>query len=109
MTTGIIHGNAYSINIVKADWAIPAIDANTTEENTFTLKGVKLGDFVIVSKNSHDAGVTIGSSRVSADDTVAVTMVNATGSEVDAADTEVTALVIRPEGDASNLPTGLSQ
>lgn len=98
MSVGIIAGNAASINVVTATWDIPSVAANTTEEETFTLAGVKSGDLVYVSKADLDAGIMFGSSRVTAANTIGVQIVNATGSAVDAASETVTILVIRPEG-----------
>ena len=98
MSVGIIAGNVAAINVVTVTWDIPSIAANTTEEETFTLAGVKTGDLVYVSKADLDAGILIGSSRVTAANTVGVQFVNATGSAVDAASETLNVLVIRPEG-----------
>lgn len=102
MSIGIINGNVAAINLVQVTWNIPSIAANTTEEETFTLAGVKTGDFVSVSKNDLDAGIMFGSARVTAADTIGVQLVNATGTAVDAASETVKVLVVRAEGVPAN-------
>jgi hypothetical protein len=101
MSVGVIAGNVAAINLVTVTWDIPSIAANTTEEETFTLNGVKTGDLVYVSKADLDAGILFGSARVTAANTVGVQLVNATGSAVDAASETVKVLVVRPEGSGS--------
>lgn len=108
MSSGIIAGNASSINLVAATVDLGSVAANTSEEETFTLTGVKVGDFVSVQKEDLEAGIILGSARVETDDVVTVEVVNTTASPVDAASATMTVLVVRPEGNATNLPTGLS-
>lgn len=98
MSVGIIAGNTAAINVVEVTWDIPSVAANTSEEETFTLTGVKTTDFISVSKADLDAGIVFGSARVTANDTIAVQIINATGSAVDAASESVKVLVVRPEG-----------
>lgn len=100
MSVGILAGNVQSLNIVSVTWDIPSVAANTTEEESFTLAGVKTGDYVHVSKADLDAGILFGSARVSADDTVTVQITNPTAGAVDAASETVTVFVARPEGGA---------
>ncbi len=97
MSVGIIAGNAFSIHVLTATVDLGSVAANTTEEETTTVTGVRPGDFVAVNKSDLDAGILIGSCRVSAADTVSMQVVNATGSAVDAAAETMTFLVIRPE------------
>ena len=56
----------------------------TTEEQTFTVTGVKLAwrAAVFASPPSHVAGVALCNCRISADDTVAITFVNPTAAGV---------------------------
>jgi len=97
MSTGIIAGNAFSIQIVTATVDLGSVAANTTEEETATVTGVRTGDFVSVSKSDLDAGIMLGTCRVTAADTVAIQVVNSTASAVDAASETMTFMVIRPE------------
>lgn len=58
-----------------------AVGANTTTEHSVTVTGVLLAsdEVVCVIKPTHQAGLTIGNTRVTADNTVAVQFVNCTG------------------------------
>lgn len=107
MSVGVIAGNVASINYVQATVDLGSVAANTSEEETFTLTGVKVGDLIIVQKEDLEAGIVLGSARVETADTVTVEVINTTASAVDAASATMNVLVIRPEGDATNLPTGL--
>lgn len=97
MSAGIIAGNVMSANVLQVTWDIPSVAANTTEEETFTVNGVKTGDYVHVSKSDLDAGIIFGSARVTADNTVGVQISNPTSGAVNAASETVQVLVIRPE------------
>lgn len=80
----------------------PAVVATiTTAEQTFTLAGLKLGDFVAVSKPSVSAGLGVCSARVSAADTLAITFVNPSAAGVDAASETWLVLWVRPEAAAT--------
>jgi hypothetical protein len=61
-----------------------SVGANTTAERTFTLQGVRLGvDIVLtINKPTHQAGLGIVNARISADNTIAITYMNNTGSGI---------------------------
>lgn len=107
MSAGIIAGNIASINLVGATVDLGSVAANTSEEETFSLVGVKIGDYISVQSDDLEAGIILGSARVEANDVVTVEVVNATASPVDAGSSTMSVLVIRPEGNATSLPTGL--
>lgn len=73
---------------VKNEWVIgvtlsPAAVANATSaEQTFTCTGLLTGDMVSVSKPTAQAGIGIVGARVSANDTLAITFMNATSATV---------------------------
>jgi hypothetical protein len=98
---GMIHGNVFSVNVVDVTVDIGSVAANTTEEETFTLTGVKTGDMVFVSKPSLEAGLLFGSARVSAADTVAVQVGNLTASPINEASESLRVLVIRCDGESA--------
>lgn len=58
------------------------VAANTTAEQTFTLKGLRVGDVVYVTKPTAQAGLGIVNVRVSATDTLAITFANNTASPI---------------------------
>ncbi len=59
-----------------------SVAANTTAEQTFTVNGLIVGDFVLVQKPTSQAGLGIVGARVSAANTLAVTYVNATAAPI---------------------------
>ena len=61
-----------------------AVAANTSEEETLTVTGVTTDDRVLaVVPPSLEAGLMVGPCRITADDTVALTEMNATASSID--------------------------
>ena len=104
--SGILMGNLIGAGIFKATVDLGSVAANTSEEETFTLKGVKVGDFVVVQKEDLEAGIVLGSARVETADTVTVEVINATGSAVNAASATMNVFVARYEN--ADLPEGVS-
>lgn len=96
MSVGILGGNIASIHVVTAVVDIGSVAANSSEEETATVKGVKPGDFVVVSKPTVEAGLMFGSCRVTANDTVAITVMNTASSAIDETSETLTFLVVRP-------------
>ena len=101
MSTGIIHGNAQSINVVSVTFNPASVAAATTAEQTVTVTGLKTTDLVFVRKPTLTAGLGIAGARVSAADTLAITFVNATAGALDPGSEVYQVLVVRPEGDTS--------
>lgn len=101
MTTGITFGNTSGIYTVSASITPAEVATITTAEQTFTVTGVKTGDAVQVCPPAHEAGVTIGTARVSANDTVAITFVNPTAAGVTPTAGSYVFTVFRPEGGAA--------
>ena len=71
------------------------VNANTTSEQTFTVKGLSTTDIVYVNKPSHQAGLALTGCRVSAKDTIALTFMNTTGSGIDPSSETYTIVAIR--------------
>ena len=59
-----------------------SVAANTTAEQTFTVLGLQVGDFVNITKPSSQAGLGIANCRVSAANTLAITFSNNTISPI---------------------------
>lgn len=78
MSSGATLGNVFKNVMIQQKLTPALVAANTTAEQTFTVKGLLLNDFVEVNKPSLDAGVSIGNVRVSAADTLAIQYINAT-------------------------------
>lgn len=83
--------------VISQSINVASVAANTSAEQTFTVPGLKVGDFVSVNKPSLSAGLVIGNARVSAADTLAITFGNLTGSPIDPAAETYLIKVFRPE------------
>jgi hypothetical protein len=73
--------------------------ANTTEEEVFTVAGLKAGDIVVaVNKPSEQAGLGITNARVSTTDTLALSYMNTTAAGIVPADETYLVLIFRING-----------
>lgn len=79
MSVGIIGGNVAAIGVVAVTLSPALVGANTTAEQTFTVPGVAVGDYVYVNKPTAQAGLGIVGARVTAANTVGITFSNNTG------------------------------
>ncbi len=82
MSGGVTHGNIFAAGVVSATLSPAEVAINTTAEQTFTVLGLKTGDFVSVNKPTAQAGLGIVGARVSADDTLAITFSNNTAGAI---------------------------
>ena len=82
-----------------------AVAQNTTAEQSFTIPGLLLGDFVDVYSNVlQTAGIGIVNNRVTAKDTLQIGFSNSTGGSLTPAAGVYLCLISRPEA-PNNLPT----
>lgn len=96
MSVGIIGGNVASLGVVAVTLSPALVAANTTAEQTFTVPGVAVGDYVYINKPTAQAGLGIVGCRVSAANTVGITFSNNTaGGITPTASQEYTFLVVR--------------
>lgn len=105
MANTTLYGNVGGISIVTATVDLGSVAANTSEEETATVPGVKTGDFVVCMDSSLEAGIMIGNARVSAADTVTLQVMNTTSGAVNAASKTMTFLVVRPDFAATRVMT----
>ena len=84
MSLGIPAGNEFGVYIVSASITPAATATITCAEQTFTVTGAKVGDFVMVNPPSITAGVSLTCARVSAANTVALTFCNPTAGSLTA-------------------------
>lgn len=104
MSSGIITGNAASLGIVRIALSPALVAANTTAEQTFSVTGLALKDYVCVNKPTTQAGLGIVNSRVSAANTLAITFSNNTASGITPTAGETyQILVVRPDADLSGF------
>lgn len=105
MSTQIPRGNILNLFVVDVTADVTSRTLSTSTEFDFTVPGVKVGDIVVsVSKPSLSAGLVVGSARVKAADTVAVTFGNCTAGAVDPASETYRFVIGRPDG---TVPTRL--
>lgn len=71
-----------SIYHTTASLSPAQVAANTTAEQTFTVTGLAVGDYVNVNKPTAQAGLGIVGTRVSAANTLAITFSNNTASPI---------------------------
>ena len=105
MSTQIPRGNIARIFAVSATFNPASVATITTAEQSVTIQGLAVGDFVITQKPTNTAGVGVVNARVSAANTLSVTFVNPTAGAVDAASETWQFLVFRPEGPLSSFVT----
>lgn len=75
-----------------------SIAAATTAEQTVTIPGLRLGDYIAdITKPTLTAGVGVVNARVSAADTLAIQFINATAGAIDPPLETYSVLVMRPE------------
>lgn len=72
-----------SFEIVTVTFDAASVAANTTAEQTITVPGVVVGDFVATNRLAHSAGLGIVNVRVSAANTISVCFSNNTGVAID--------------------------
>lgn len=105
----VLIGNAQLVMIVGLTISPTIVNANTTSEQTFTIKGMHAGDFVYVNKPTSQTGLILGNARVSSNDNIAIQWANVTGSNITPTANELyTILIIRCENYVEGLPTGIS-
>lgn len=100
MSAGIINGNVFTARLYSFVFNPASVAINTSVEQTVTVRGLGVGDLVFVSKPSLTAGLIVGSARVSAKDTLAITLANVTAGAIDAASETWTLLKLTPESGA---------
>lgn len=79
---GVYLGNCVKEAVVTTTLSPAAVSPNTSAEQTFTVKGLLVGDWVAVNKPTAQAGLSIVGTRVSAADTLAITFGNLTASSI---------------------------
>lgn len=107
MSSGVTQGNCTKNALIQQKLTPAQVNANTTSEQTFTVPGVQLNDYVEVNKPSHDVGVTIGNVRASAVNQIAICYINATGAPITpTAETYLIQVTRAAAGSLLNNPVG---
>lgn len=95
MSFSMISGNVRAMGVLSPSLTPASVGANTTAEQTFTVTGLQVGDFVAVSADVQN-GVGIVGARVSAAHTLAIRFSNNTGGALTPTAGVYTVLVVRP-------------
>jgi hypothetical protein len=97
----IARGNIAFAGIYQVTASAASVAATTTIEQSLSLPGVQPADLVLITKGTAQAGLSLGSARVSSAGTLGVTFVNTTAAPiVPIVGDSYTVIVFRPE----NLP-----
>jgi hypothetical protein len=81
--TTVVRGNAFKSNLYQLTLSPVLVAPNTTTEQTFTVNGLSINDWVDVeSIGAQQAGLSVGNTRVSATNTLAVSFTNATSASI---------------------------
>ncbi len=99
-------GNIANIFLLQAALTPAQVNTITAPEQTFTVNGLIVGDFVRVMKPSAQAGLGIAGARVTAADTLGITYVNPTAGNITPTAETYIILVIRREN-PNGLPTAI--
>lgn len=98
MAVSTIGGNVFAAGVITTTINLASVAAATSAAQTFTVPGLKVGDFVFVNGPSTlNDGLGIADARVSAADTLSLRVMNATAGALDAASATFTLFVVRPE------------
>lgn len=98
MAVTTIGGNVLAAGFITVTIDLASVAAATSAEQTFTVPGLRVGDFVAVTiPSTLNAGLGIVGARVSAADTLALRVMNATAGALDAGSASFGVMVIRPE------------
>lgn len=98
MSVSSMDGNVRGLFLMTATINPASVAANTTAEQTFTVRGLRASDVLImVQKPTLSAGLGLVNWRISANNTIAITFSNNTGSGIDAGSEAYKLLVARPD------------
>lgn len=103
MSVGVIMGNIAAVGLATVTIDPASVAAATTAEQTFTVPGLKAGDFVYVNKPTNTVGVGVVNARASAANTLALTFMNTTAGAVDPVSESYTVLWLRPESSQTGV------
>ena len=106
------YGNCSNVFVLNLTLSPTSVAPNISAEQTFTVPGLHLGDFVEVNvSGANQAGLAIGNTRVSTKDTIGITFANLTAATITpTASTIYTVFVARYEnyGETASAPSGIS-
>ena len=106
--SNLLTGNVTLIQMLQVTIDPASVNANTSVEQTFTVPGLQVGDMVVTNKPTTTVGLTVGGFRVSAANTLAMTLGNLTGSAINPASERYMILVFRHDAPSiASLPSAV--
>lgn len=102
--SGLLSGAIGTVTIYGTNQSPSAVAANTAAEQALTVTGVATGQLVALTKPTSQAGLLVGTARVSATNTVQLTFGNDTGSSITPTATELYETVAIPASMVTSLP-----
>lgn len=100
-------GNLQYHGLLQATLSPAQVAINTTVEQTFTVNGLIVGDFIVVQKPTAQAGLGIVGSRVTAPNTLGITFANVTAGAITPTAGEVYLIKVGRQENTGPLPTAL--
>ena len=105
MSTTLARGNVGFEAVLQVSLTPPAtMTASSTQELTYTVPGVVVGDFLEINKPSHTAGLSIGNIRASAANQIAIQWVNSTTSTITNTPNELYLIAVTRFDSVPNIP-----
>lgn len=104
--TGILIGNVQSINVFNVTLSPVSVAATTTAEQTVSVPGIQVGDYVSIRKPTVQAGLNLSAAaRVVSNGTLGLTFTNTSGAPiVPTAGESYMILIFRPQIPGSTNP-----
>jgi hypothetical protein len=107
--TTLARGNVTMHWVASVTLSPASVGVTTIAEQSFTVLGLKLGDFVDVTAAVSNVGLSIANARVSANDTLAIAFANITAATITPTASGVyTVYIARPENLSSTNTSALS-
>jgi trimeric autotransporter adhesin len=104
MSFSMISGNVQAMGVLTLRLDPPSLAVGSVGESTYTVPGLRTGDFVFINPSASLAGgLGIIAARVSASDTLALRFSNDTAGAINPPEQTFTLLVVRPGGAASGF------
>jgi hypothetical protein len=101
MATTIPRGQVKGVDILEITLSPTSVQPSSGNEQTFTVQGLKLHDFVYVNKPTNQNGLVIANARVSAANTLAIAFANSSAATITPTAAEVYTLW---RGSPENIP-----
>jgi len=91
----LLRSKSLDIRQVFISYNPTSIDANTSEQQTLTLTGLKADDLILRVYKPHTAGLIVNDGQVTADNTLGINFANVTGSPIDPGEETYTVIYIK--------------